>query len=216
VACFFYALEKLPLADATMLNKLSPFFVLLFAWAMLREPLSRPLVLSMVAAFCGALLIIKPRFDLTVVPAVVGAASAVFAAIAYTLVRSLRGLEPPHRIVFAFSAISTVVLLPLAAAGWAAPTEAQWGALLLIGLGASAGQFGLTYAYQLAPAGRISIVNYSGVVFALLAGWALWGEWPDAWSLLGGGVIVVAAVLSQRSGATRRASSRARPASRRP
>ena len=197
VACYFYALDRVPLADASMLNKLSPFFVFLFARVFLKEQLGRPLVAALLVAFAGAMLVIKPRFDAAVVPALVGAASSVFAATAYTLVRSLKGLEPPHRIIFAFSAVSVIVTAPFAAAGWVAPTTGQWLALAAIGVGAAGGQFGLTYAYQLAPAARISVVNYSSIVFALLAGWGLWGEWPDRWSLLGGAMILCAAGAAQ-------------------
>jgi len=197
VACYFYALDRMPLADASMLNKLSPFFVFLLAGTFLGERLSRAMIVALITAFLGAVLVIKPRFEVTMIPALIGAASSVFAAIAYTLVRSLRGLEPPHRIVFWFSAFSTLITLPLALHAWVSPSATQWRALLGIGLGASMGQFGLTYAYQLAPAAKISIVNYSGIVLALLAGWLAWREWPDAWSLLGGLLILAAAVLSQ-------------------
>jgi drug/metabolite transporter (DMT)-like permease len=197
VACYFYALEHVTLADASMLNKLSPFFVFLFARWFLKEQLSRPLVVALLVAFSGALLVIKPRFDMSMMPALIGASSAIFAAIAYTIVRSLRGLEPPHRIVFWFSAISTIITLPLALKSWVSPADSQWIALVLIGIGASFGQFCLTYAYQLAPAAKISVVNYSSIVMALLAGWLLWGEWPDMWSMLGGGLIIIAALLTR-------------------
>jgi len=197
VGCYFFALDGLTLADATILNKLSPFFVFLFARMFLKEPLGRPLVAALLVAFGGAMLVVKPGFHVATVPALVGAASSVFAATAYTLVRSLRGLEPPHRIIFAFSAISTLVAAPIAAYGWAAPSPGQWAALVAIGIGAAGGQFGLTYAYQLAPAAKVSVINYSGIVFALVAGLLLWGEWPDRWSLLGGTLILVAAGLSQ-------------------
>ncbi len=205
VVCYFYALDRVTLADASMLNKLSPFFVFLFARVFLKERLGRPLVAALAAAFVGAMLVIKPGFNAAAVPALVGAASAVFAATAYTLVRSLRGLEPPHRIIFAFSVISTLVAAPVAAFGWIAPTPGQWAALVAIGVGAAGGQFGLTYAYQLAPAAKISVVNYSSIVFALIAGLVMWGEWPDRWSLLGGVMILGAAGLSQRGPGKREA-----------
>lgn len=197
VACYFYAIERLTLADATILNKLSPFFVMLFAARFLRERLTRPLVAALLVGFTGAMLVIKPRFDLSVIPALVGAASAVFAATAYTLVRSLKGLEPPHRIIFWFAAVSTLVAAPLALPVWAPPSGGQWLALLGIGLGAAAGQFGLTHGLQLAPASRISVLNYTNIVTAMAVGWFAWREFPDGWSLAGAALIIGAAVWSQ-------------------
>ena len=89
VTCYFYAIDNLVLADAAMLTKLSPFFVAVFALLFLREVPSRMVVVAMVVAFAGGLLVIKPRFDLSVVPALVGLASSIFAGGAYTTVRSL-------------------------------------------------------------------------------------------------------------------------------
>ena len=197
VACYFYAIERLTLADAAILNKLSPFFVMIFAAYFLREKLTRPLVAALLVGFTGALLVIKPRFDLSVIPALVGAASAVFAAAAYTLVRSLKGLEPPHRIIFWFAVVSTVATAPFALPGWSSPSLGQWLALVGIGLGAAVGQFGLTHGLQLAPASRISVLNYANIVMAMLVGWLAWREFPDAWSLVGAGLIIGAAVWSQ-------------------
>lgn len=97
VVCYFYTLSNLNLADATMLNKLSPFFVTLFAALFLGERLSRLQIPALVLAFSGALLIIKPRFDFSVLPALAGAASVLLAGGAYTVIRFLKGRKGPIR-----------------------------------------------------------------------------------------------------------------------
>lgn len=195
VTCFFYAVDHLLLADATMLTKLSPFFVAVFAAFFLGERPSRAVVLGMVAALAGALLVIKPRFDLSVVPALVGLGSAVFAGGAYTCLRSLRSKEASETIIFHFSLVTVVGLLPFAAAELRVPQgiEAVW--LLGIGTAAAVGQFGLTLAYRDGPAAEVSVYSYAMILVAALLGYVFWSEVPDALSLLGGTLIIGGGVM---------------------
>lgn len=60
VICNFYAVDHLVLADATMLNKVGPFFAILFSYFLLKETIASYQIAALVATFCGCLLIIKP------------------------------------------------------------------------------------------------------------------------------------------------------------
>ena len=73
--------------------------------------------------------------------------------------------------------------------------------LLGTGVCAAGGQYGLTYAYHHARVNRVSVFTYLHVLFALLVGFLVWGERPDILSLLGGILIVGAAVLARRAAA---------------
>jgi drug/metabolite transporter (DMT)-like permease len=190
VVCYFYAIDKLLLADATMLTRLSPFFVAVFALAFLGERPTRWVVAGMVAAFVGGLLIIKPRFDLSVLPAVVGFGSSIFAGGAYTALRSLRSREAPETIIVHFSLVTVVGLLPFAIPDLRTPRGDEIWWLLGIGLAAALGQFGLTIAYRHAPAAEVSIYGYSMILFAALFGFAFWAEVPDLLSVAGGLLII--------------------------
>jgi drug/metabolite transporter (DMT)-like permease len=195
---YFYALEHLTLADAALLNKLSPFFVAAFAVLFLRERPSKYLVPTLLCAFVGAALVIQPQLDLRAVPALAGLLSAVGSAAAYTTVRSLRGKVPPYRVVFYFSLVSTVALLPPTVARFVRPDPRQLAFLVAAGVFATIGQLSLTYAYHQAPATKISIYNYAHVLFAFLLGLVLWSEVPDLLSLIGGALILGAAVYNHR------------------
>jgi drug/metabolite transporter (DMT)-like permease len=195
---YFFALENLTLADAALLNKLSPFFVAAFAVLFLKERVSRYLVPTLVCAFVGAGLVIRPQLDLRAVPALAGFLSAVASGAAYTTVRSLHGRVPPYKVVFYFSLVSSVALLPPTLVVYVPPQPRQLLFLVAAGVFATAGQLFLTYAYHQAPATRISIYNYAHVVFAFLLGLALWGEVPDLLSLVGGVLILGAAVYNHR------------------
>ncbi len=196
VTCFFYAIDHLILADAAMLTKLSPFFVAIFALFFLGEKPPKAVVVAMVVAFLGGLLVIKPRFDLTVLPALVGLASSVFAGGAYTVVRSLRSRESPETIVFYFSLVTVLVLTPFVVGDLYLPNGREILLLLGIGVGAAIGQFGLTLAYRYAPAAGVSIYSYTTIVFSALLGLLIWAEVPDWLSVIGGVLIIAGGALS--------------------
>jgi drug/metabolite transporter (DMT)-like permease len=197
VFLYFLALGEMNLADASLLNKTSPFFVTGFAVLILREKLHSRVVPALVAAFVGAMLIIKPGFDASALPALAGLGSGMCAGMAYTLVRSMKGRESPNRIILTFSLVSTAATLPLLLLDPPRPDAMQWWALIGTGVFAAGGQYGLTFAYHHAPAGRISIFTYLHVLFALIVGAALWGERPDLASIAGGVMIVGAAWWSK-------------------
>lgn len=207
VLLYFLALNHLDLAAASLLNKTSPFFVVIFAVVLLKEEFRPALAPALLAAFIGAILIIKPRFDTTILPALAGFGSGMFAGMAYVLVRSLKGLESPNRIILTFSLVSCLAMTPFLVAAPPRPTSGQWLALLGTGVFAAGGQYGLTYAYHQARASRISIFTYLHVLFAVALGFVLWGERPDWASFLGGILIVGAAIWTHRLGRRERPSS---------
>lgn len=198
VTLYFHAIGHLHLADASLLNKTSPFFVSVFAVVFLRERFARGLAPALLVAFVGAVLVIKPRFDYAMLPALAGLGSGMFAGMAYTFVRSLKGRENPSRIVLVFSAVSCLATAPFLVADPPSPSAAGWAALVGTGVFAAGGQYGLTYAYHHARASRISLFTFLHVLFALVVGFVFWGERPDAASLLGGTLIVGAAVAAHR------------------
>ncbi len=187
ILCNFYAIGQLNLADASMLNKLSPFFVILFSYLFLKEKVTPTQTLCVIAAFLGSLFIIKPGFAFgSAFPAVIGFAGGMCAGAAYTAVRglSLRGEKGPF-IVFFFSAFSCIVTLPVLIFHYTPMSMRQLFFLLMAGVSASGGQFGITAAYANAPASEISIYDYTIVIFAAIWSFFLWNDVPDLFSILG-------------------------------
>lgn len=181
----FYAIDHLVLSDADMLNKLSPFLVILFSAIFLKERVLPYQMVTIGFAFLGMLFIIKPSFSVDFIPYGVGVLSAVFAAAAYTLLRVLGSKEKFYTVVFYFSFFSTVVLLPFLIFFYEPMTSQQLLYLLLAGLFATVGQFGITLAYKYAPARDISIFSYATVVFTTMLSFTIFGEGPDKYSLIG-------------------------------
>lgn len=185
--CNFYALGHLNLSDANMLNKLSPFFSILFSVILLKEKPNFVQLLGVATAFGGSLLIIKPGFENpSVFAAIMGAVGGLGAGMAYTFVRKLgtKG-ENSRRIVFWFSAFSCVVSVPFMIINWQPMSTRQLLYLIFAGTFACIGQLSITKAYIYAPAKEISVYDYTQVVFAAIAGYFVFGDLPDVYSVIG-------------------------------
>jgi drug/metabolite transporter (DMT)-like permease len=198
VACYFYAVARLRLADAVLLNQSMPLFIPLVERVWLGERFPGRLWGVLLLGFAGLLLILRPGTGVFDPAALVGLASAVLAAIAQVGIRRLTRTEPVMRIVVYFGLVASVVALPPAVYWWTPLTPRLWGVLLLMGIFATIGQLTLTRAYVHAPAARIGPFLYAGPVFAGLLDWLVWGRVPDALFVAGAVVVIAAATLALR------------------
>ena len=197
----FYALSHIPLGDACMLNKLSPFAAVVASWALLRERVTVRQGIAVVVAFVGAMFVVKPGFALAgeTAAALAGLAGGVSAGLAYTCVRRLGILKvEPSFIVLFFSCFSTLVTAPFLVFDYHPMTWAQVATLLGAGIAATAGQFGITAAYRLAQPRELAVYDYTNVVFAALLGFAVFGPVPDCFSWLGSAIIVTMGIRMNR------------------
>lgn len=196
ILCNFYAVDHLVLADASMLNKMSPFFAVIFSYFLLKEKITVPQGLFVIGAFVGSLFVIKPTFsNMDLLPSLIGLCGGIGAGAAYTMVRKLgeRGEKGPF-IVFFFSTFSCVVTLPWLLFDYHPMSLAQIGILLFAGLSAAGGQFSITAAYCYAPAREISVYDYSQIIFSAGLGFFFFEQIPDLLSWIGYAVICLMAV----------------------
>ncbi len=208
VACYFYAIARLRLADAVLLNQSMPLFIPLVERAWLRERIPPRLWGVLLLGFVGLLIILRPGSGVFDPAALVGVASAVLASISQVGIRRLTRTEPVTRIVFYFGLVASAAALPPAVAWWRSPSPLTWGVLLLMGVFATAGQLTLTRSYLYAPAAQVGPFLYVGPVFAGLLDWLIWGVLPDLLFVLGAAIVVSAAILALR---VRGASAEAEP-----
>ena len=183
----FYAIGKLYIADASMLNKLSPFFAIIFSYFLLHEKIKPYQLLCVLTAFVGALFILRPgRDSVATFPAFIGLIGGMGAGLAYTNVRlATKHGAPGPLIVFCFSVFSCVCAIPFIIFDHQPLAWWQLASLLLAGLSATLGQFSITAAYTYAPASELSVYDYTQIVFAALLGIIFLGEVPDIISVLG-------------------------------
>ena len=196
----FYAIDKLNIADANMLNKLSPFFAILISIPILKEKPKKIDILAVIVAFLGAMLIVRPTgSNMQLVPALIGLYGGFGAGAAYVFVRKLgkKGERTPI-IVLCFSIFSTAVSIPFIAVNYVPLKPMQLICLVMAGLSATIGQFGITSAYKYAPAKEISVFDYTQVIFAAILGMLFLGELPRAMSFIGYVIIIGVAVLRWR------------------
>lgn len=193
----FYAIGKLNIADASMLNKLSPFFAIIFSFFLLKEKVKPFQIICVVTAFIGALFILQPSGEsLKFFPALIGLLGGAAAGFAYTNVRvaSEKGCGGTI-IVFCFSLFSTLFSIPFIIASYEPITLKQVIILLFAGLSATGGQFSITAAYSHAPAKEISVYDYTQVIFAAILGFIFFSEIPNLLSFIGYAIIIGAGVV---------------------
>ena len=194
--CNFYAVDHLNIADANILNKLSPFFAILMSYFVLKEKANKVEWLCVAAAFTGALFVVKPSFSMEFVNAMIGVLGGFGAGVAYTFVRKLgkQGERGPV-IVMVFSAFSCICTLPFFIFQYEPMSAQQWMILILAGCSAAGGQIFITKAYTKAPAKEISVFDYTQVIFAALLGFVFLGQIPDWMSVIGYIIIIGSAVF---------------------
>lgn len=197
ILCNFYAIDRLVLADASMLNKMSPFFVIVFSFLLLKERIDLIQTIALVGAFLGSLFIIKPSFEnVALIPAIAGVVGGMSAGLAYTFVRILgQKDEKGPFIVFFFSTFSCLATLPFLIFNYHQMSVLQIFYLFMAGISAAGGQFSITAAYFHAPAKEISVYDYSQIIFAALLGFLLFSQIPDMYSILGYIIIASMAIL---------------------
>ncbi len=204
---FFFALTTLPLAEATVIQFLSPLVVAVGAWIFFREPLGRPEIAALALGLVGVLMVARPGPlaaetalagpPLDPVGLAAGLTAAVLGAGAYLIVRRLRLTEQPLVVVLWFPIVALPVALPIAIPVWVWPTPTEWLVLLGVGLATQVGQMKMTEALHLAPAARVGAVSYLQVLWATLLGLVAFGETPSALALggalaIGAGTVIVA------------------------
>jgi drug/metabolite transporter (DMT)-like permease len=199
--CFFFALTRLPLAEATVIHYLNPVFTTLLAALLLKERVGWTLGLALALSLAGTLLVTRPELltagasRIDAWGALAALAGAIFSACAYVTVRRLTVTESPHVIVFYFPLVALPATLPPALRSWTSPTPTGWLLLLGIGVSTQLAQVLLTKGLALVPAGRATATTYTQILFAALWGVLLFAESPSLSTLLGA-VLIAAATAS--------------------
>lgn len=198
----FYAISHISLADSSIIQKLSPFIIIILSYIFFKEEMTRFQVFAIIIAFIGITLIIKPSANNIIsMGALAALLGALCAGIAYTCVRYLGTHNISGEfIIFFFSSLSSLMLLPYLILDYRTMTYYQLSMLLLAGISATIGQYGVTFAYKFAAAKNISVFDYSQVLFSGIFGYMFFGEFPDFQSLIGYIIVIsVGIVLVLRS-----------------
>lgn len=194
----FYAIDHLILADAGILNKMAPFWTVIFCILLIGESIKLIPFIAICIAFCGAILVVKPSFNFSqTIPSLAGFISGMGAGIAYACLRKLGLLKCNGKIVVLFfGAFSMIISIPFIIFYHEPMTVWQITMLLLSGICAASGQFSITAAYYHAPASKISIFDFSQIIFSASLGFFIFGQVPDIYSFVGYIIIFGMAVFN--------------------
>ncbi|WP_127115053.1 DMT family transporter [Shimia sediminis] len=192
VVCWFYAMSQIPLAEVTAMGYLTPVYVTIGAALFLGETLAVRRILAVVIALVGVVIILRPGFRELSPGHVAMLFTALFFSVGYLTAKKLTDEVSPVVVVGMLSITVTIGLAPLALAVWVMPTFWELCILFAVACFATAGHYTMTLAFAAAPVTVTQPVTFLQLVWAVLLGWAVFGESVDIWVMLGGLLIISA------------------------
>jgi drug/metabolite transporter (DMT)-like permease len=193
--CFFYALANIELANAMLLKMTGPIFIPIVAVLWLRELVSLRTITAILIGFAGVVIFLNPSKEIQTA-AVIGLLGGALAATAKVAIRKMSDTEPTARIVFYFATLSALIsVIPVLLGSAFRPDTEQFSLLLLLAVLGTCGQLCLTKAYNLAPASQVGAFTYTSLLWASIAGWFFWDEFPSIETYIGASLIIFAGII---------------------
>jgi len=192
---YFTSLTVLPLAEAAAIGFVMPLFLALLAVPMLGERMDGARLAAVLVGLAGALVIVRPGAGLFTPYALLPVGMAICNALYQILTRKIAGVEHPLTSLVWGAIVGAVMFSAVLPFAWVTPADPwHWTLLGVIGLLASVGHFTLIRAYDYGSASGLAPLFYTQLVWVMLLGWLVFGDFPDAWSLVGMGIIVGAGI----------------------
>lgn len=191
------ALTTAALGDVFAAFFIGPIVSYVLAGWLLGEPMTRARSAYVALGFAGVLLVVRPGFDWNP-----GLGFAVLAGTFYgaflTTSRWLSGLGSPGALTFTQLAIGALFLLPFGLPHLPDMTAQVAGLTFVSATCSMLGNLILLYAYRIAPATVLASLVYFQLFAAILLGWLVFADWPDALTWAGMAVILSAGVAAAR------------------
>jgi len=190
VVLWFFAMSRIPLADVTAMNYMSPIYVTLGAAIFLGESLALRRILAILLAIVGAFLILRPGFREVSIGHLAMIFTAIFFAFSYLIAKHTSGKTTASVVVVMLSIYVTIGLAPLAFLNWVTPTWMELIILFAVAGFATAGHYTMTLAFAAAPISVTQPATFLQLVWAVLVGSIIFGEDIDLYVIGGGGLIL--------------------------
>ena len=197
---FFYTIATIPLGEAVILNKTSPFFVTILAYYFMKESIRTPTIFALIIGFVGIILIIKPFGIEISIEHIYGVLGGFFAAAAYATIKKIKDIYDARIIMLSFMGIGVIIPLLLFIftpyVDFKIHTEPfVWLLIGLMAIFSTVSQWLLTRAYSLSPASIIGVIGYSSIPFAVGFGIMLGDSLPDIYTFSGIALIALGGIL---------------------
>ncbi|HSR64469.1 MAG TPA: DMT family transporter [Xanthomonadaceae bacterium] len=190
--CGFWAIGHLPLSQAIALSYSTPLFVTIAAVAWLGEIVRKRRWAAVIVGFIGVLVVVRPGTSGFSLGSLVAVSAAVFSAVVAIQIKQLSRVDPPDTIVFYTYAFWVPLSLVPALFAWRWPEGRAWLWLLLTGLCGTGGQLLWTRALKLGDVSALTPISFMQLPVVSTAGYFLFGESVDRWTVLGATVILAA------------------------
>lgn len=198
--CWFVSISMLPLPEATAISFLNPLMIVAMAALFLKEVVKAYRWTAVGVSFIGVLIILSPRLsgstgDVGLLGAILCLSSTVFTGMAGILIRQMTKTENNSAIIFYFFVTSSFFSLISIYWGWVVPDLGTFGLMVLAGIFGGLGQIFITKSYSVAEASLVAPFDYVNVVWNVLIGIVIFGEYPSHAVVVGGGIVVVAGMF---------------------
>ena len=193
---YYYAVDRMMVANITILSMTAPFFCVIISAIILHEKVKPYHIFALLMAFAGILLVAKPgNASESAIPILAALFNAVFSAMGLVMTRILGKHHVDSGLVLLVSSVVGIVAtVVLNGKQQFAIGMKDLMILVLSGVIGGIGNYCVTRAYGYAPAKEISIFDYSQIVFSMLLGLWLFSEMPDSLSIAGYLMVTSAAV----------------------
>lgn len=203
----YYAVTTLPLAEATLLQYLHPVFTAILALFFLKETIQRSTIACIILSLLGLFVIIYPNLAqsnshlnsaihypwLSLSAGVLGAFGS---AVAYVIIKKLTKTDDSSVIIFYFPIVAFPISMMMLGNDFVVPSLAATALLVLVGIFTQVGQVGLTKALHCADANKATAYAYVQILFSIFIGWAYFSEVPVVTTIVGGGFIMIGALIN--------------------
>ncbi|RXK07756.1 EamA family transporter [Halarcobacter ebronensis] len=200
---FIYTIATIPLGEAVVLNKTSPFFITILAYYLMKETINLKTFIALIIGFLGILFIMKPFGVEFSYEHILGVLGGFFAAAAYATIKKIKDIYDARVIMLSFMGMGVIIPLLLFIftpyVKFTMHVESYiWFLLIFMAILSTTSQWFLTRAYSLSKASIIGIVSYTNIPFAIGFGVILGDLLPDTYTLIGIILIVSGGVLVSR------------------
>ena len=201
MACYFYAVSWLPLAEAIAYTFTMPLFMILCAVLLLGERVRWRRWTATAVGFAGVLVMLRPGMVAVEAAALVALFGALLSALVFTSVKKLSATESALTMILYFALVGMLMSIGPAIAVWRWPNGAEFALLALIGALGTAGQYVAVWGWSVGEATAVAPFDYSRLIFAAALGFVLFAEVPDPMTILGAGIIVASTLYIGRRAA---------------
>jgi drug/metabolite transporter (DMT)-like permease len=186
---FFLALSYLPLADTVTFYLAAPIYVTAISALFLQERVGWRRWSAVVAGFVGVIIALRPSTATLTWPALIAIVGSLGFAVFLIITRMLRGTSDVVMVSGQFGAM-LMVSGSIAPIGWIAPSALDFGLMLVLGVVAMTAFACMNRSLKLAPASVVVPYQYTMIVWAVVFGWLVFGDVPDAFTLTGAAIII--------------------------